>query len=508
MNEEFSCYQAQLKAVEQIESHFTKERFVCLAGETGVGKTYIAVQVIYNLLEKRPDKKVLVIAPVQVRQKFQRLLAMKGLKDIQVVTRFTNETLKEYDLIVYDELHTMKTKVKHFYNLPKRIRVLGMTGSLIDKNPEDVTEMFRVFMREFSRNIKTRQELGIPIISYIQDYLIPLLCVSLSKEEVKEIETTQLKVMPSQYQVSMTEEEEAFYNFFQQRATKDLEIGNDRAIRVLNQWLDREKNISSFLRVKGKDYFIGHQLHEFEDKKAQAIQKIFTINPNMEKRTIIYTLSDSIAKRVANTMKLPYIKTSSQDETLLAKLNDLLKTSAVVVNIQPILTGVDIHADTIIWYQTPVSLSQDIQGVGRISRLSSKGNKRVIYLYSKNTIQETMVNKLADYHQMNNMAIKQNVLGNKTHNNLLQLFGNYHSLSGTILLDKTGKMTTVQLTSDKGKMTIPLKDLQLIEVLFTEGKAKLYFPRIEQGVFGRFIDIHFLSDLGRNGWYKKISHLV
>ena len=58
--------------------------------------------------------------------------------------------------------------------------------------------------------------------------------------------------------------------------------------------------------------------------------------------------------------------------------------------------------------QTILTLTQEIQGVGRILRLSSSSDdKTVIYLYHENTMQEEIVEKLRENHILNNEMINK-----------------------------------------------------------------------------------------------------
>ena len=163
-------------------------------------------------------------------------------------------------------------------------------------------------------------------------------------------------------------------------------------------------------RVDGKtwtrSYFIGEKLHKKSPMKDKILNDLLD-QDEYKTKTLIYTFDNEVAKRIAEATNAKFVDTSNHF-TAETEINEALEHSAVVINILNILTGVDLHANTIIWYQTPVSLTQDVQGTGRITRLSSATNeKNVIYLYHKNTMQEKQVNQLIENSKINNELIQK-----------------------------------------------------------------------------------------------------
>lgn len=116
-------------------------------------------------------------------------------------------------------------------------------------------------------------------------------------------------------------------------------------------------------------------------------------------RVLIYVRSNKIAKRISKVSQIPFL-----DD--LDEINKTLQHSPVIINIKHFTVGVDLDADTIIWFQSPASVSEDIQGSGRITRqyMIEEGNikKTIIYLYNQNTLQEDWTNELASLYETNN----------------------------------------------------------------------------------------------------------
>lgn len=95
-----------------------------------VGKTYIAIQCLQNL----KDKRVLITAPFNTildswekefvkwsyRHPFIKLINQRSLN---------NENLNDYDVIICDEIHTLSENQLSILN-PHKLKIFGLTGSL------------------------------------------------------------------------------------------------------------------------------------------------------------------------------------------------------------------------------------------------------------------------------------------------------------------------------------------------------------------------------------------
>lgn len=83
---------------------------IILTGEVGSGKTYIASKVIKEL-----GLKTLIILPnKQLKSKWEEVLDKFSCENYSITARFNSDMIKDYDFVVYDEVHTVKSKLTHF----------------------------------------------------------------------------------------------------------------------------------------------------------------------------------------------------------------------------------------------------------------------------------------------------------------------------------------------------------------------------------------------------------
>lgn len=425
--ESFKLYKKQYEKAQLIYKGLAYRHFCLLTGEVGVGKTFMGTWVIREYLEDNPSKKVLVISPKHVISKWKETLELANvnMNDVKIKSTFSSNDLINVNFVVYDEIHTIKTKVKHFtdYIARDKTYVLGLTGSIIDKDINDITNITNFFSSggsNFLRYIDAQKSFESKQ-KYVRNYIEPLLTVGLSKDDVKEIiddtDENKIKIFTDEISITMTNEERAFYEFLTYRLQK-LGLPPNKKLSILNAYLDRQKNTIQYIPKNFKEkyidenknectrtnklyYYIGDKLHRDTTQKDYEINKLLQKYSN---NVLIYTLDNEIAKRISNKTSAVYVDTSKTNAVNL--INELVIDNPVVFNILPILEGVDLHADNIIWYQTPLTLVQEIQGVGRITRLSSSNNdKKVIYLYHQNTMQEDQIITLRENHKLNNEMI-------------------------------------------------------------------------------------------------------
>lgn len=416
----FKLYPKQQEKAEILLENFKTKDFMFMTGEVGVGKTYIGTYVLLQWQKENPDKHFLVISPKQVIAKWKKVLAEAGvdMANVTVKSTFNAEDVNKSFAVIYDEIHEIKTKVKHFSDFVEtHKKVLGLTGSIIDKSVRDITNITNAFSNK-GEKFPQYKDVSVcyhDMIAYARLFIEPVMTVGLSKDDVIETNDDDAIIIDTYTKsIAMNDEESAFYDFMSGRLAK-LQISPDQRMRVLNESLDRVPGRTEFIQKTNRNtnedgtietvtnsYFIGEKLHKTKSKKDYIVSELLE---TYDKRTLIYTFDNSVAKRIAESTEAVFVDTSKR-ETAEAEINEKLEQSAVVINISNILTGVDLHADTIIWYQTPISLVQDVQGVGRITRLSSSRNdKKVIYLYHENTMQETQTKALQENHKLNNEMI-------------------------------------------------------------------------------------------------------
>ena len=424
----FKLYRKQKEKADIILNGLENRDFILLTGEVGVGKTYMGTYIVKQWQDKYTNDTTLIISPKHVLSKWKNVmdLAKVDMSRVILTDKVLKNDIDEADLIVYDEVHTIKTKIKHFSeHIEADGKFIGLTGSIIDKDVNDITNITNFFSNDglkFSRYSDVRKFYESKE-EYIRFYIEPLFTVGLSKDDVKEIQidSNAIIVNTEELSIKMDEEESAFYNFVSQRLSSK-KIAKQGQLEILNNFLDRVPHTSEFVRkttwmetgqynsdgkpIKEtftKSYFIGELLHNKSTKKDKILDELID---KYKSETIIYTLNDAVAERIGKNTQAIYIDTRKPNAV--EDINEIIKTKTVVININHILTGVDLHANNIIWYQTPLTLTQEIQGVGRILRLSSSSeDKTVIYLYHENTMQEEIVEKLRENHILNNEMINK-----------------------------------------------------------------------------------------------------
>ena len=424
----FKLYRKQKEKADIILNGLENRDFILLTGEVGVGKTYMGTYIVKQWQDMHTNDTILIISPKHVLSKWKNVmdLAKVDMSRVILTDKVLKNDIDEADLIVYDEVHTIKTKIKHFSeHIDADGKFIGLTGSIVDKDVNDITNITNFFSNDglkFSRYSDVRRFYESKE-EYIRFYIEPLFTVGLSKDDVKEIQTDSdaIIVNTEELSIKMDEEESAFYDFVSQRLSSK-KIAKHGQLEILNNFLDRVPHTSEFVRkttwmetgqynsdgkpikeVFTKSYFIGELLHNKSTKKDKILDELID---KYKSETIIYTLNDAVAERIGKNTQAIYIDTRKPNAV--EDINEIIKTKTVVININHILTGVDLHANNIIWYQTPLTLTQEIQGVGRILRLSSSSDdKTVIYLYHENTMQEEIVEKLRENHILNNEMINK-----------------------------------------------------------------------------------------------------
>lgn len=419
-------YRKQKEKSDLIIEGFKTRDFILLTGEVGVGKTYMGTYIAKKWLENFPLSNILIIVPKHVLSKWNSVIELSEINkdNIKITHTVKKDEIDNADFIIYDEIHEIKTKTKHFSDfVTTNKKLLGLTGTIIDKDINDMTNITNFFSNngiKYNRYLDKRKSWSTKQ-AYIRLYIEPLLTVGISKADVDESlfgNDDAVLVNTKDYAIKMDDEESAFYAFISRRLA-NKQIAENSRLSILNGFLDRVPDVSPYIKKTSWEtvesnnnttkianvnaYFVGEQLHNKSTKKDEILKELLNEYKNS---TLIYTLNDNVAKRIANETSAIYVNAKSI--TAEEEINNLVKSNVVVLNINHILTGVDLHANNIIWYQTPLSLTQETQAVGRILRLSSSSDdKLIIYLYHENTMQEETIKKLQENHKLNNELISK-----------------------------------------------------------------------------------------------------
>ncbi len=122
----------------------------------GSGKTLVALIGLWNILQKRPDAKVLVVGPKSIKLQWQR--ALKGYlnldssfafndKQVTIVTyqkylrEFKKGNFYQYDVLIADEIQKIKNNSGKIWKAISTIKTdyfLGLSGTAIENSLQDI----------------------------------------------------------------------------------------------------------------------------------------------------------------------------------------------------------------------------------------------------------------------------------------------------------------------------------------------------------------------------------
>ena len=391
---------------------------IILTGEVGSGKTYIASKIIKEL-----DRKTLIILPnKQLESKWKEVLKSFKCENYVITVRFNADMLKEYDLVVYDEVHTIKSKLTHFseyfernHEIPTRKKFLGLTGSAINKYINEFTDFFNFYEKygvdkfySYNEYKNEYKDYSVDRYDYINKFIKYVFTVGLNKDQIDELIDDEVTIETIIHDIDMDASERAFYKFLLHRI-KRIGLSRDKTIYYLNRYLDRETYDDLYIRYKNQEYYAGDPLHDENGAKVDVLKDIL----KDQKGIIVYTFSDILAQKLGNGIdNLTFIDTvvpKNLDNNPAVKIiNEKLKTTNVVINVKNVLLGFDIESNTAVFYQTPEDLETNVQAIGRITRLhNSNQEKTVHYIYHNNTIQEETIKRIEKNNNTNNNLIEK-----------------------------------------------------------------------------------------------------
>lgn len=407
----FKLYPEQQVAFDEIYQKLTKNNVALLTAEVGAGKTFIGTAIVNEYLKNNIDK-IVIISPNQVISHWENVLSSAGIENVEVRSnvfkRGEKVDFSKYDLIIYDEVHEIKSKLNKIYESGFQGDFLGLTGTIVDKSILELAGLMNNFSKYTSiidyqtwknnSGLYTGDFRGL----YVQMYISREFCTKLDKKSIRE---DLYKVNTSRKLIEMNSDERAFYTFMTSRM-KTLGVSESRVRKVLNDTLDKTPDAREYATKNYENYFVGYKLHKGDKKQAELIKML-----ENDKSTLVYTLNNELAKQISDeNANLVYV--DSNNENAVELINDFLNDGKnVVLNILPLLTGVSFNSNKIIWYQTPTSLSQDEQGLGRITRLNSENtDKEIVYFGFNNTMQEELIEELQRNYEMNKSSVTKQAM--------------------------------------------------------------------------------------------------
>lgn len=405
-------YDEQRKVVDKLMYFLPKYKFQLLTGEVGSGKTYMGSEIAKRYAVE--NKRVLIVSPRQVVNKWNEVLKLTFednelyLENVVVSSNIAKEDLfDDYDLVIYDEIHLIKSRIRYLKEMRDvyPVEIVGLTGSIVDKDVSDITNLTNQFADKFydmySKSVFSTR------YAFVRLFVQTFIAHGLSRDNIKtEVENTEAIVNVHELSVKMNAEESAFYKFASRRMDS-IGLSETRQIKLLNETLDRVTKSSTFSH-KGLQYFVGERLVE---KSSDKINQLKATLETIDENALIYVTNGVVGREIEKQLNnCIFIDVTQNIEDAEKTVNHHLINGKkhVIINITKVTTGIDLHANHLIWYQTPMKLTQDIQGTGRITRLSSSNEeKHVYYLYHHNTKQEKLVKILKRNRELNNEMIKK-----------------------------------------------------------------------------------------------------
>ena len=212
------------------------------------------------------------------------------------------------------------------------------------------------------------------------------------------------KITTKRIAVAMSNEEQALYKFAAARLST-LDISKRKKLQIINDAFDTFSKKDITIKKNDQLYFLGSAIRERNIAKHQHVLSYLRDHKN---KALVYVLDDQVAIDLAAAIDgLIYFDPRTSDDVEY-DMNNLLEEGVVVVNITRCGVGLDFHAKAILWYQMPLSASEDVQGSGRITRLSSDPSieREITYLYFNNTLQDDWAAELAAAYAFNESAAR------------------------------------------------------------------------------------------------------
>lgn len=449
-----ALYEEQEKVLVQMQK---TAGFHLLSGEVGVGKTHIAAEYVNSLLQKQPESRVLIIEPVpEVANKFKQLIHQSIAGHVQIMDDVAAlGSQQKQDLVVFDEFHKYD-KNKRVANFPLKTapshypdNVIAMTGTVSSQYPEQIWSV----AHNYAAVDKMRHPVSeiaafsygpynakhVPQMSSIrtlpEHFLSSVLkgnLVQLLRRDVKELGLAeQMPVNKVSVGIKLSPEDKLFYHLLKVRA-KSLHMSEPDQLKILDEAFNTNKSefvVQPVYDYQGKKrpasrryqlvdpkrvpagttnlYYLGRHDGAFQDKKLDVIRGIAQ---KASGKTLVYLTNGSYGPRVTQGLEAAGVQAEfvdTQKSGAVQKINQST-AKAVVFDVSPIAEGVDLKADTVVWYNTPVSSGLDEQACGRITRLnSSKHEKNFYYLYHETTIQQQLTENIVRTNEVNNVALNR-----------------------------------------------------------------------------------------------------
>lgn len=451
-------YEEQEKVLQELQAQ--EDGFHLLSGEVGVGKTHIAAKYINDYLEKEPNARILIIEPIDgVVDRFKDLINGQFYSDghhlpigdggvvISDNAKLLNQTT--WDMVVFDEFHKMdKDKTVSRYpldtdNMAKN--VLAMTGTVSNTYPEQIWSTAKNYVARYARDnglseneallLSPYNQAGFPQMTAIRglpeffvEHVLGDKSVTLLRQDIKELGLDEkMPINKFSTGIDLSGEDKLFYNFMKMRANAlgmtqadqlhilDMAFNTNQKEFIVQPTQVYGKSEKSFRLVDPNEIdttnhdllYLGKHDQPFVDKKIDFISKL---HQDKKEKVLVYLTNDNYGQRVVDDLQAKGVSAELVDthvKDAVSKINNS-NADVVVFDINPIMEGIDLHANHVVWYSTPESAGLDEQACGRVTRLSSEQTeKNFYYLYHKTTIQQELTNNIIRTNDINNLALKR-----------------------------------------------------------------------------------------------------
>lgn len=435
------------------ESHMLNHK-AYISGEMGVGKTYIASNVIKQIAD--PKVLTLIISPSEVTRKWQSVLTSFGVNNIQIFNRKTEiiqngiliivdreltpamEQLsnRKIDFIVYDEIHKIKPESKVFENLTtiqkqyasKRNMFLGLTGTIFGQNIEN---LMKILKYTHPKVFTSSSSLNFHLPTFMSKWTQIAWIISLSDVESHfqsdgqdDLEQTiapikLIQPTPEQklvYELAREQLLGAKVNQFEQEAILLLDYPRRNQAKYRNLRIGKQYGPNPHSLKK---YSLTFALKDIDFTHTPKYQKLIDILQNPEK-TLVFVNDEDLIEKLSTTLsdagfKVGTLPNSIKSHSYSQFINDALSSDIDIFVLNPmrISVGVDINtASRIVWYQLLSDLSSTIQAQRRVYRLSSTKSSIIHYLAYADTYQEELITEISESSKRNAAAYGTNDTSN------------------------------------------------------------------------------------------------
>lgn len=391
-----NLYPEQARVADTIKRFFNKEIVVFkdtvmnnvyfLSGEVGSGKTYVGSYLVKHYLEQ--GKSCSVFCPPHMESKWKEVLESFGAKDVNISSK-PKVLSEKADFIVWDEIHEGKPsafkEIKGYKGL-----LLGLTGTAVGKDAGGIPKACKaVWGEDIFKNFKEGLALGNTLESFLRYAVKPFFSVGMTRENVSS--TLQAEDAVVDYEsipVELSPAEIAFSTFLQIRLSRK-DVSKRKRLQIHNSYFDYLQTKAGFFLKDNKRHFVGQAVafHEAKLKRAKQLQTEI----DSSKRVLWVTFHDKMAQDYANYLNLPFVDVSTGNPE--QEVNSVLENQkSCVINVEHTMTGVDYHADVMVFLQVPRDIAEEAQTVGRITRLSySSDSRTVYYLFHKIKLYEETI---------------------------------------------------------------------------------------------------------------------